>query len=107
MPGAAPAAAAWLHPGRVIRRLAQVVYGCYIVTGVLLALSAAMYGYDTATQLASQGEVWIDSRTATERLLLDGVWLVLAVVGVVFVRWSRTREQFSILLMDDSASPKE
>ncbi|WP_026930707.1 hypothetical protein [Glycomyces tenuis] len=107
VPVAAPAAAAWLHPGRVIRRLAQVVYGCYIVTGVLLALSAAMYGYDTATQLASQGEVWIDSRTATERLLLDGVWLVLAVVGVVFVRWSRTREQFSILLMDDSASPKE
>jgi hypothetical protein len=110
VPVAAPAAAAWLRPGRVIRRLAQIVYGCYIVTGVLLALSAAMYGYDTATQLAAQGEVWIDARTATERLLLDGAWLVLAVVGVVFVRWSRSREQFSISLLedlDDSDSPKE
>jgi hypothetical protein len=107
VPVAAPALAAWLRPGRVIRRCAQIVYGCYIVTGVLLALSAAMYGYDSATQLASQGEVWIDTRAATERLLLDGVWLVLAGVGVVFVRWSRVREQFSILLMEDEESPKE
>lgn len=106
-PVAAPAAAAWLRPGRVIRRLAHVVYGCYLVTGVLLALSAAMYGYDTATQLASQGEVWIDVRTTTERLILDGVWLVLAGVGVVFVRWSRIRERLSMSFLDDSASPKE
>lgn len=115
VPVAAPALAAWLcaglRPGRVIRGLAQIVYGCYIVTGVLLALSAAMFGFDDATQIAhgfaSQGEPWIDARAATERLLLDGAWVVLAGVGVVFVRWSRTREQHSTLIQDDRESPKE
>lgn len=107
VPVAAPALAARLRPGRVIRRSAQIVYGCYLVTGVLLALSAAMYGYDDATQLAHQGAVWIDARAATERLLLDGVWLVLAVVGVLFVRWSRSQEQYSILLKDGQTPPRE
>lgn len=115
VPAAAPAAAAWLcaghRPGRVIRGLAQIVYGCYIVTGVLLALSAAMFGYDGETQIdrgfATLDMPWIDARAATEHLLLDAAWLALAVVGVALVRWSRTYERFSAVPQEDQRSPKE
>ncbi|GAB3649155.1 hypothetical protein [Glycomyces tarimensis] len=107
VPVAAPALAAFVRPGRVIRRLARIVYGLLLVTGVLLALSAALYGYDDATQLADQGRVWIDDRAATERLLLDGVWLVLAGVGLATVRWNRVHEESSIVLQQDQEPPKE
>lgn len=108
VPVAAPALAVFLRPGRVIRRLARIVYAFCIVTGVLLALSAALYGYDDATQLASQGAVWIDDRAATERLLLDGAWLALAGVGLASVRWNRIQhEETSTVPEQDREPPKE
>ncbi|MCH7231216.1 hypothetical protein L0U85_10180 [Glycomyces sp. L485] len=107
VPVAAPALAVFLRPGRVIRRLARIAYAFYIVIGVLLALSAALYGYDDATQLASLGRVWIDDRAATERLLLDGVWLVLAGVGLMSVRWNRIQEKSSIVPQEKQDPPKE
>jgi hypothetical protein len=67
----------------------------YLVIGVLLALSAARYGFDDARQLAEEGQVFIDTRAAVERLLLDTVWLALAGIGLVFVRWNGTRERSS------------
>ncbi|MFG3342654.1 hypothetical protein [Glycomyces sp. NPDC048151] len=99
VPVALPAMAAFLapdtRPGRVTVRVTRLVYVCYIVIGVLLALSAARYGFDDARQLAEEGQVFIDTRAAVERLLLDAVWLTLAGIGLVFVRWNGTRERSS------------
>lgn len=99
IPVALPALAAFLapdtRPGRVTVRLTRLVYVVYLVIGVLLALSAARYGIDTARQLAEEGQVFIDTRAAVERLLLDAVWLTLAGIGLVAVRWNGTRERSS------------
>lgn len=99
LPVALPALAAFLapdtRPGRVTVRLTRLVYVAYLVIGVLLALSAARYGIDTARQLAEEGQVFIDTRAAVERLILDTVWLTLAVIGLVSVRWNGTRERSS------------
>jgi hypothetical protein len=92
VPVALPAVAVWLRPVRVIRRLALMLYGLYLVIGVSLTLSAARYGFDEAGQVAAQGAVWIDGRAATERLALDGVWLLLALMGALFARRARSRE---------------
>lgn len=97
LPVALPALAALLapatRPGRVIGRLTRLVYVAYLVIGVLLTLSAARYGFDDARQLAEEGQVFIDARAAVERLLLDAVWLALAVIGLVSTWWSRPRER--------------
>jgi hypothetical protein len=99
LPVALPALAAFLapdtRPGRVTVRLTRLVYVAYLVIGVLLALSAARYGFDDARQLIEEGQVFIDTRAAVERLLLDTVWLTLAVIGLVAVRWKGTRERSS------------
>ncbi|SDD43565.1 hypothetical protein SAMN05216270_10412 [Glycomyces harbinensis] len=99
VPVVLPALAAFLapdtRPGRVIGRLTRLLYVAYLVIGVLLALSAARYGFDDARQLAEEGQVFIDTRAAVERLLLDAVWLTLAGIGLVFARWQRTRERSS------------
>jgi len=99
VPVALPALAAFLapdtRPGRVIGRLTRLVYVAYLVIGVLLALSAARYGFDDARQLAEEGQVFIDTRAAVERLLLDAVWLTLAGIGLVFARWHGNRERSS------------
>lgn len=99
LPVALPAIAAFLapdtRPGRVTVRLTRLVYVAYLVIGVLLALSAARYGFDDARQLAEEGQVFIDTRAAVERLLLDAVWLTLAGIGLVSVRWNGTRERSS------------
>ncbi|WP_100447312.1 hypothetical protein [Glycomyces xiaoerkulensis] len=92
VPVAAPALAAWLVPGRVIRRLARVLYAVYLVIGVLLALSAAKYGFDQQAQLESLGRAWVEPRSAVERLLLDAAWLTLAVAGWLSLRWNGKRE---------------
>jgi hypothetical protein len=76
-------------------RLARLVYAAYLVIGVLLALSAARYGFDDARQLAEEGQVFIDTRAAVERLLLDTAWLTLAGIGLVLVRWNGKRERSS------------
>ncbi|GAB3219659.1 hypothetical protein GCM10027447_02930 [Glycomyces halotolerans] len=107
VPVAAPLLAAWLCPGRVIRRLARVLYVVYLVIGVLLALSAAKYGFDEATQLAAEGQVFIDARAAVERLLLDGVWLILAGAGWFAVRWNRVCEKTSTVTGQKPEPPKE
>jgi uncharacterized membrane protein YidH (DUF202 family) len=95
LPVALPAVAAFIapdtRPGRVTVRLARLVYAAYLVIGVLLALSAARYGFDDARQLAEEGQVFIDARAAVERLLLDAVWLTLAGIGLVFARWNGIR----------------
>jgi len=100
LPVALPAAAALLapntRPGRVISRLTRLVYVAYLVIGVLLAMSAARYGFDEARQLAEEGQVFIDARAAAERLLLDAVWLTLAGIGLVVARWNGTREEHTI-----------
>ncbi|MEU5156614.1 hypothetical protein [Glycomyces sp. NPDC021274] len=99
LPVALPALAAFLapdtRPGRVTKRLTRLVYVAYLVIGVLLALSAARYGFDDARQLIEEGQVFIDTRAAVERLLLDAVWLTLAGIGLVSVRWNGTRERSS------------
>lgn len=99
LPVALPALAAFLapdtRPGRVTVRLTRLVYVAYLVIGVLLALSAARYGFDDARQLVEEGQVFIDTRAAVERLLLDAVWLTLAGIGLVSVRWNGTRERSS------------
>jgi C4-dicarboxylate transporter len=95
LPVVLPAVAAFLapdtRPGRVITRLTRLVYVLYIVIGVLLAMSAARYGFDEPRQLAEEGQVFIDPRAAVERLTLDAVWLTLAVIGLVVTRWNGTR----------------
>lgn len=97
VPVAAPALAALLsagtRPGRVIGRLTRLVYVAYLVIGVLLTLSAARYGFDDARQLAEEGRVYIDTRAAIERLLLDAVWLGLAGIGLFLTGIARTRER--------------
>ncbi len=97
LPVALPALAAFLapatRPGRVIGRLTRLVYVAYLVIGVLLAMSAARYGFDDVRQLDEEGQVFIDPRAAVERLLLDAVWLALAVIGLVSTRWSGSRER--------------
>ena len=97
LPVVLPALAAFVapdtRPGRVTVRLTRLVYVAYLVIGVLLALSAARYGFDDARQLAEEGQVFIDTRAAVERLLLDAVWLTLAGIGLVFARWNGTRAQ--------------
>jgi hypothetical protein len=107
VPVALPALAAFLapdtRPGRVIGRLARLVYVAYIVIGVLLAMSAARYGFDEARQLAEEGQVFIDTRAAVERLLLDAVWLALAGVGLAFARWCGVRERSSTPEHQDEA----
>jgi len=99
LPVALPALAAFLapdtRPGRVIGRLTRLVYIAYLVIGVLLAMSAARYGFDDARQLAEEGQVFIDPRAAVERLLLDAVWLTLAAIGLVLSRWRGNRERTS------------
>jgi hypothetical protein len=99
LPVALPALAAFLapdtRPGRVTVRITRLVYVAYLVIGVLLALSAARYGFDDPRQLAEEGQVFIDTRAAVERLLLDAVWLTLAGIGLVSVRWNGTRERSS------------
>jgi hypothetical protein len=99
IPVALPALAAFVapgtRPGRVTVRLTRLVYVAYLVIGVLLALSAARYGFDDARQLSEEGQVFIDTRAAVERLLLDTVWLTLAGIGLVLVRWNGTRERSS------------
>lgn len=96
VPVAAPALAAWLapigDPGRGIRRASRIAYGLLIVIGVLLALSAARYGFDQDAQLVRDGAVFIDPRAAVERLVLDLTWLVLAGLAWWSVRWSAKRE---------------
>jgi hypothetical protein len=107
VPVALPALAALLapdtRPGRVIGRLTRLLYVAYLVIGVLLALSAARYGFDDARQLAEEGQVFIDTRAAVERLLLDAVWLTLAGVGLVFARRRGTRGRSSIAESLDEA----
>ena len=107
VPVALPALAALLvpdtRPGRVIGRLTRLLYVAYLVIGVLLALSAARYGFDDARQLAEEGQVFIDTRAAVERLLLDAVWLTLAGVGLVFARRRGTRERPSTAESRDEA----
>ncbi|RRR97606.1 hypothetical protein [Glycomyces terrestris] len=83
------------RPGRVIGGLARLVSVAYLVIGVLLALSAARYGFDDARQLAEEGQVFIDTRAAVERLVLDGVWLALAGIGLAFAVKARPRERNS------------
>ncbi|MDA1386241.1 MULTISPECIES: hypothetical protein [Glycomyces] len=99
LPVALPALASFVapdtRPGRVTVRLTRLVYVAYLVIGVLLTLSAARYGFDDARQLAEEGQVFIDTRAAVERLLLDAVWLTLAGIGLVLVRWNGTRERSS------------
>lgn len=99
LPVALPAVAAFLAPdtrlGRVSVRLTRLVYVAYLVIGVLLALSAARYGFDDARQLAEEGQVFIDTRAAVERLLLDTAWMTLAGIGLVLVRWNGKRERSS------------
>lgn len=99
LPVALPALAALLapdtRPGRVIARLTRLVYVAYLVIGVLLAISAARYGFDEPRQLVEEGQVFIGTRAAAERLVLDTVWLALAVIGLVFTRWNGKREQSS------------
>ncbi|THV32065.1 hypothetical protein [Glycomyces paridis] len=99
VPVVLPAAAALLapatRPGRVIGRLTRLVYVLYLVIGVLLAMSAARYGFDDVGQLAEEGQVFIDTRAAVERLLLDAVWLALAVIGLLSTGWSGIRERAS------------
>jgi hypothetical protein len=96
LPVALPALAAILapasRPGRVIGGLTRLVYVAYIVIGVLLTLSAARYGFDEAGQLAEEGRVFIDTRAAVERLVLDAVWLALAGIGFALSRKTRSRE---------------
>ncbi len=93
LPVVLPALAAFVapdtRPGRVTVRLTRLVYVAYLVIGVLLALSAARYGFDDARQLAEEGQVFIDTRAAVERLLLDAVWLTLAAIGLVFAAMER------------------
>ncbi|HEX2142968.1 MAG TPA: hypothetical protein VHG10_00520 [Glycomyces sp.] len=97
LPVALPALAAFLapdtRPGRVIGRLTRLVYVAYLVIGVLLAMSAARYGFDEPRQLVEEGQVFIDTRAAVERLLLDAVWLTLAGIGLVFARWNGPHKQ--------------
>ncbi|THV43157.1 hypothetical protein [Glycomyces buryatensis] len=107
IPLAAPALAVWLQPGRVIGRWAQVLYVAYLVIGLLLALSAARYGFDETRQLAEEGQVFIDARAAVERLLLDTVWLALAGMGLLFARRAGSRQRSSTADPADSGSPKE
>ncbi|MEU6861083.1 hypothetical protein AB0B28_19680 [Glycomyces sp. NPDC046736] len=99
LPVVLPALAALIapdtRPGRVITRLTRLVYVAYLVIGVLLTMSAARYGFDEARQLAEEGQVFIDARFAVERLLLDAVWLALAVIGLIATRWIATRERTS------------
>ncbi|GAA2293977.1 hypothetical protein GCM10009853_057420 [Glycomyces scopariae] len=99
LPVALPALAAALapdsRPGRVIGRLTRLVYFAYLVIGVLLASSAARYGFDGARQLAEEGQVFIGTRAAVERLVLDAVWLALAGIGLVFAGKARSRERTS------------
>lgn len=99
LPVALPALAAFLapdtRPGRVIRRLTRLVYVAYLVIGVLLAMSAARYGFDEAGQLVEEGQVFIDTRTTVERLVLDAVWLTLAGIGLVVTRRNGNRERSS------------
>lgn len=99
LPVALPALAALLapdtRPGRVIGGLTRLLYVAYLVIGVLLMLSAARYGFDDARQLAEEGQVFIDTRAAVERLLLDAVWLTLAGVGLVFASRRVGRERSS------------
>jgi hypothetical protein len=99
LPVALPALAALLapatRPGRVIGSLTRLVYAAYLVIGVLLALSAARYGFDDAGQLAEEGRVFIDTRAAVERLVLDAVWLALAGIGLALSRKPRSRERTS------------
>jgi hypothetical protein len=99
LPVALPAIAAFLapdtRPGRVISRLTRLVYVAYLVIGVLLAMSAARYGFDEPRQLAEEGQVFIDTRAAVERIVLDTVWLALAGIGLVVSRWNGTRERSS------------
>ncbi|GAA1686975.1 hypothetical protein GCM10009830_38110 [Glycomyces endophyticus] len=83
------------RPGRVIGKLTRLVLVAYLVIGVLLASSAARYGFDAAGQLAEEGQVFIDTRAAVERLVLDGVWLALAGIGLVFGGKARSRERTS------------
>lgn len=83
------------RPGRVIARSTRLVYAAYIVIGVLLALTAARYGFDEAGQLAKEGQVFIDTRAAVERLLLDVVWLVLAAIGLAFAQKAGKGERTS------------
>ncbi len=100
LPVALPALAAFLapatRPGRVIGSLTRLVYAAYLVIGVLLALSAARYGFDGARQLAEEGQVFIDTRAAVERLVLDAVWIALAGIGLALSRKSRSRDRTSI-----------
>jgi hypothetical protein len=79
----------------VISRLTRLVYVAYLVIGVLLAMSAARYGFDEPRQLAEEGQVFIDTRAAVERIVLDTVWLALAGIGLVVSRWNGTRERSS------------
>jgi hypothetical protein len=99
LPVALPALAALLapatRPGRVIGSLTRLVYLSYLVIGVLLALSAARYGFDDAGQLAEEGQVYIDTRAAVERLVIDAVWLALAGTGLVFAGKTRSRKRTS------------
>ncbi|MCD0446774.1 hypothetical protein LO763_24450 [Glycomyces sp. A-F 0318] len=107
VPVALPALAALLapdtRPGRVIGRLTRLLYVAYLVIGVLLMFSAARYGFDDARQLAEEGQVFIDTRTAVERLVLDAVWLTLAGVGLFLSRRRGDRERSSTTEEQDEA----